>query len=83
MKKYLFCAILLAATSGAVFTSCSDDDDEPNNGKTCTCQRKDPYTGKIEGTMNAQPSSYGVSTCTQLAQMMADLSDGYYYYSCK
>lgn len=82
MKKYIISAILLTFTSGAVFTSCSDDDDEPGGSKTCTCQRKDPYTGQIDGTMNAQPSSYGVSTCNELAEMMADLSDGYYYYSC-
>ena len=80
MKKYILCGILLAFTSGIVITSCSKDD-EPGS-KTCTCKRKDPYTGKIDGTMKAQPSSYGVTTCTQLAQMMAELSDGYYYYSC-
>lgn len=83
MKKYILCAILLTVTGGAVFTSCSGDDDEPSNGKTCTCQRKDPETGKIDGTMKAQPSSYGVNTCKELAQLMAELSDGYYYYSCK
>lgn len=78
MKKYVICGLLLAVSGGYVFSSCSDDDDD----LTCTCKRKDPYTGQIEGTMNAQPSSYGVSTCSQLAQTMAELSDGYYYYSC-
>ncbi|MBD5184993.1 MAG: hypothetical protein HDS92_00100 [Bacteroidales bacterium] len=80
MKKVFLYGLLMAITSCFVLTACSDDD-EPSS-KTCTCKRKDPYTGKIEGTLNAQPSSYGVSTCTELAQMMAELSDGYYYYSC-
>ena len=82
MKKFFVWGILLALTSGFALASCSDDDDEPSSSKTCTCKRKDPYTGEIDGTMNAQPSSYGVNTCTELAQMMAELSDGYYYYSC-
>ena len=70
--------MLFSLATAFALSSCSDDD-EPG---TCTCKRKDPYTGEIDGTMNAQPSSYGVSTCTELARMMADLSDGYYYYSC-
>ena len=81
MKKYFVWSIMFALTSGFIFASCSKDDD-PDSSKTCTCKRKDPYTGQIDGTMKAQPSSYGVSTCRELAEMMADLSDGYYYYSC-
>lgn len=79
MKKYLLYGILFALTATFTLTACSDD--EPS-GKTCKCKRKDPYTGQIDGTLDAQPSSYGVSTCSELARMMADLSDGYYYYSC-
>ena len=78
MKKIFTYVVLIAITTSFVLASCSKDD-EPG---TCTCKRKDPYTGQIDGTMNAQPASYGVSTCRELAQMMADLSDGYYYYSC-
>lgn len=78
MKKTILYGILFALTTTFVLSSCSNDD-EPGS---CTCKRKDPYTGKIDGTLNAQPSSYGVSTCTELAQLMAELSDGYYYYSC-
>lgn len=77
MKKIILYATLLVMAASFALSACSDD--EPSS---CTCKRKDPYTGKIEGTMQAQPSSYGVSTCTELAQMMAELSDGYYYYSC-
>lgn len=68
---------LLVLATGFAMSSCSDD--EPD---TCTCKRKDPNTGQIEGTMEAQPSSYGVSSCSELARTMAELSDGYYYYSC-
>lgn len=78
MKKLFLYATLLIVGSSFALTSCSDDDDPG----TCTCKRKDPNTGQIVGTMNAQPSSYGVSTCSELARMMAELSDGYYYYSC-
>lgn len=77
MKKLFLYVTLLITASSFALTSCGDD--EPG---TCTCKRKDPYTGQIEGTMTAQPSSYGVSSCAELAKLMAELSDGYYYYSC-
>lgn len=77
MKKFIIYSVLLTIAGGFLLTSCSDD--EPS---TCNCKRKDPYTGKIDGTLKAQPASYGVTTCTELARLMAELSDGYYYYSC-
>lgn len=63
-KRFMFTLGLIAAI--AAFSACSDDD-EPKNGKTCTCQEFDADTNQYIGSSQIDPSSFNASSCAALA----------------
>ncbi len=70
---------IAVCAAGAFIVSCDKDDNETS---TCTCDRFDASTGRKNATSQFNPQDYGVSRCSDLADVMDRISAGDYYYTC-
>ena len=79
-KRFLFALGIVLTAACLGLSSCGDDDDdEPSN--TCTCTEYDSYKGTYT-TKEIDPSTFGESNCSDLADKFNSYEDEDIVMSC-